>query len=165
MKKILIVDASAVINDFTTKYSDYKLITTTKVVKELKSRGEIEDLEERIPRPELIKFVSLIDKDLSDKISEADKELLALSLEFRAPVATDDYGIQNIAQRLGIEFIPVAQEGIKKVIEWEYYCGGCGRSPGRRGVGVQGRQNRCQIPDTGYQTCKVCGGKIKRRAK
>jgi|TARA_Y100000034_G_scaffold89158_1_gene107197 UPF0271 protein len=146
-QKILIIDASAVINDFSTKYSDYRLVTTTKVVKELKSRGAIEDLEERIPKPDLIKFVSDIDKDLSDKTSEADKELLALALEFRAPVVTDDYGIQNIATKLGVEFIPVLEEGITKVIEWEYYCSGCRRKAGKSGV------------------CKVCGGRIKRRER
>jgi UPF0271 protein len=147
MKKVLIIDASAVINDFITKYSDYRLVTTTKVVKELKSREEIDDLEERIPKQDLIKFVSNIDKDLSDKTSEADKELLALALEFRAPVATDDYGIQNIAKRLGLEFIPVAQIGIRKVIEWVYYCSGCRKKSGKAGI------------------CKDCGAKIKRRAK
>ena len=146
-KKALIIDASAVMNDFVTKYSDCRLITTTKVVKELKSRGEIEGLEERIPKPDLFKFVSMINKDLSDKTSEADKELLALALEFRAPIATDDYGIQNIAKELGIEFIPVALEGIKKVIAWEYYCSGCRKKHKKTGV------------------CKACGARIKRRVK
>jgi len=146
-KKVLIVDASAVMNDFATKYSSYRLITTTKVVKELKSRGEIEDIEEHIPKPDLIKFVSITNKDLSDKASEADKELLALALEFRAPVVTDDYGIQNIAKKLGIDFIPVAQEGIKNIISWEYYCSGCRRKSGKSGV------------------CKACGGRIKRKPK
>jgi len=146
-KKVLIVDASAVINSFATKYSSHRLITTIKVVRELKSRGEIEDLEERIPKPELVKFVSSIDKDLCDKASEADKELLALALEFRAPLATDDYGIQNIAKRLGIKFVPVAQEGIKKVISWDYYCSGCRKKSGKSGV------------------CKVCGARIKRKPK
>ena len=154
-KKILIVDASAVINDFVTEYSDYRLITTTKVVKELKSRGEIDDLEEHIPKPDLIKFVNNINKDLADKISEADKELLALAIEFKAPVVTDDYGIQNIAKKLGVEFIPVEQEGIKKVIEWEYYCSGCRKNMGRRGDGARKTSG----------TCRDCGGRIKRRAK
>ena len=145
--KTLIVDASAVINGFVTKYSDSKLITTTKVVKELKSRGEIEDLIEHAPKKDIIRVVSNMNKDLSDKISEADKELLALAIEFRAPVVTDDYGIQNIAKKLGVEFIPVLEEGITKIIEWEYYCSGCRRKAGKSGV------------------CKTCGGKIKRREK
>lgn len=147
MRKILIIDASAVINDFITEYSGYRLITSAKVVKELKSRSETKDLEERVPKSELIKFVSMIDKDLSDKASEADKELLALAIEFRAPVVTDDYGIQNIAKRLGIKFIPVVQTGIKKIISWQYYCPGCRKKYGKSG------------------TCKACGSGIKRKAR
>jgi len=147
MKKILIIDTSAVINDFITEYSSYRLITSAKVMKELKSHSETKDLEERVPTPELIKFVSMIDKDLSDKTSEADKELLALAIEFRAPVVTDDYGIQNIAKQLGIKFIPVVQPGITKIISWQYYCSGCRKKYDKSG------------------TCNVCGSRIKRKAR
>ena len=61
------------------------------------------------------------------RLSRTDTEVLALALELKAAVATDDYSIQNLASVLGIEFIPMSMKGITKVVRWNYLCTGCGK--------------------------------------
>ena len=43
--------------------------------------------------------------ETKDNLSKADEEVLALALVFEAEIATDDYGIQNVAQKLGINML------------------------------------------------------------
>ncbi len=64
----------------------------------------------------------------SGRLSETDIELLALALELGSPLLTDDYSMQNTARLIGVECIPVAAKGIKKVWRWRYRCLGCGKT-------------------------------------
>jgi len=70
----------------------------------------------------------------------------ALALEIGGKVATNDFAVQNVAEALGIEFIPVGKR-IRRKIEWEWYCPACGRRYGKKGI------------------CEFCGTKLKRRPK
>ncbi|HQN75381.1 MAG TPA: PIN domain-containing protein [Methanomassiliicoccales archaeon] len=63
----------------------------------------------------------------SSRLSRTDMEVLALALELRAAVVTDDYSIQNLAAVLGVEFMPMSMKGITKVVRWNYLCTGCGK--------------------------------------
>ncbi|HQQ25492.1 MAG TPA: PIN domain-containing protein [Methanomassiliicoccales archaeon] len=63
----------------------------------------------------------------SSRLSRTDMEVLALALELRAAVVTDDYSIQNLAAVLGVEFMPMSMKGITKVLRWNYLCTGCGK--------------------------------------
>jgi len=63
----------------------------------------------------------------SARLSPVDVEVLALALELKASVVTDDYSIQNLAAVLGVEYVPVGLKGITKVIRWNYLCTGCGK--------------------------------------
>lgn len=63
----------------------------------------------------------------ASRLSKTDMELLALALELKATLATDDYSIQNLATVLGIEFLPMNMKGITKVVRWNYLCTGCGK--------------------------------------
>jgi UPF0271 protein len=63
----------------------------------------------------------------SSRLSKTDIELLALALELKAIMATDDYSIQNLASVLGVEFRPMNMKGITKVVRWNYLCTGCGK--------------------------------------
>lgn len=63
----------------------------------------------------------------SARLSPVDVEVLALALELKASVVTDDYSIQNLATVLGVEYIPVGLKGITRVIRWNYLCTGCGK--------------------------------------
>ncbi len=63
----------------------------------------------------------------SGRLSETDTELLALALELDSVLLSDDYSMQNIARLIGVECVPVATKGIKKVWKWAYRCKGCGK--------------------------------------
>ncbi|MFQ5815748.1 MAG: NOB1 family endonuclease, partial [Candidatus Hydrothermarchaeaceae archaeon] len=65
-------------------------------------------------------------------LSDTDVQLLALAVEFRTQgietaIFTDDYAVQNLSKKLGIRYVPVAEEGIKKYLRWKNICKGCGK--------------------------------------
>ena len=68
-----------------------------------------------------------------EKLSPADIGILAKALEYHekigddAVLITDDFAVQNIAARLGIAVMPVAQRVIKDQIIWQKQCIGCFR--------------------------------------
>ncbi|WP_292394662.1 NOB1 family endonuclease [Methanoculleus sp. UBA303] len=79
-------------------------------------------------------------------LSATDRDILALALELSAVLVTDDFAVQNVAHRLGIETQSIQQRPAR-AIRWRYRCSGCGRywrEPGE---------------------CRVCGAPIKRKLK
>ncbi len=68
-----------------------------------------------------------------EKLSRTDLGILAKALEYKekigddAVLITDDFAVQNIAARLGIVVMPVAQRVIKDQIVWQKQCIGCFR--------------------------------------
>ncbi len=63
----------------------------------------------------------------SFNLSETDKQLLALAIQLKTEgytpqIVTDDYSIQNVATKMGIEFLALATFGIKRLLEWIRYC-------------------------------------------
>lgn len=88
-------------------------------------------------------------------LSETDKQVLALALEIKASgcdprIITDDYSIQNVATKLGIEFDSLATFGIRRLLEWMRYCPACHR------------EYPADYPST---QCTVCGTKLKRKPR
>ncbi len=86
-------------------------------------------------------------------LSYADRELLALGLQLRAEgknpiVVSDDYSVQNLADRLGFRYRSLATPGIKRRFEWSIYCPGCRRDFRRPQPG-------------GF--CPICGTTLKRK--
>jgi len=152
MTRIIVLDTSAIINELPASYSsDCRYITTPDAVKELSKEKhplfELGRLEERIPKEEFLKKIRAEVEQTKDKLSKQDIGLLAIALEFNAEIATDDYGMQNIAKKLGIGFIPVGEHGIKEVFHWQYYCPACWKKFDSPGI------------------CDVCGTKLKRKVK
>jgi UPF0271 protein len=88
-------------------------------------------------------------------LSETDTQLLALALELKAAgyspqIISDDYSIQNVAAKMGIEFTALATFGIRRLLEWVRYCPACRR----------------EYPaDYGSTTCIVCGTELKRKPR
>ncbi|HWG90682.1 MAG TPA: PIN domain-containing protein [Candidatus Thermoplasmatota archaeon] len=80
------------------------------------------------------------------RMSEVDLTVLALGLERKATLLTDDYRIQNVARRLGIPFRAMAQRGIteERHHAWVYRCAGCKR-----------------VYPTARPDCDVCGSIVK----
>ena len=91
----------------------------------------------------------------SSKLSETDKQLLALAFEMKAAgytpqIVTDDYSIQNVAKKMGIEFLSLATLGIKRLLEWIRYCPACYKE---------------YVADSKFKECQVCGTELKRKPK
>lgn len=68
-----------------------------------------------------------------EKLSATDIGVLAKALEYQEVseeeviLITDDFAVQNIAVRLGIAVLPVAQRVIENQIVWQKQCIGCHR--------------------------------------
>ena len=79
-----------------------------------------------------------------DRLSPTDIDVLALALDLKAPLISDDYSIQNTAKILSINCMPMDKKGIKKVFYWKYICIGCGR-----------------VYDRKLVDCPICGQELK----
>lgn len=165
----IVLDASAILNSIGF-YENAELLTISEVIEEIKNSKssselalalELEKINIVVPKKEFIEKIEKEAKKTNDTLSETDVKLLALSYELSAldmkspqpfansevAIATDDYGIQNLAKKLKIKFIPVFEQGIKKVIEWQFYCPACKKKA------------------ENYGKCEVCGSRIKRKPK
>jgi len=80
-------------------------------------------------------------------LSANDLDVLALAVEKKAVVVSDDYAIQNTAKRLGLLVEAGVQDGIKDVVTWVSMCEGCGRSYAASKKGV----------------CAVCGSRLQKK--
>ena len=78
-------------------------------------------------------------------LSDADISTIALSLQLKAELVTDDFTISNVAKNLNIKVIPVMTSGIKKIVTWIYYCPGC----------------KTDFSET--TNCPNCGNRLKRK--
>ena len=79
-------------------------------------------------------------------LSDEDMSTIALSLQLKAELVTDDFAVSNVAKNLNIKVIPVMTAGIKNVVTWKYYCPGC------------------KINFSRVTECPRCGNKLKRKA-
>jgi UPF0271 protein len=70
-------------------------------------------------------------------LSETDVHLVALAYEEEATLVTDDYAMQNVASRLGVETRGAGKEEIEEERDWHYQCAGCGR--------VYDEKKRCEV--------------------
>lgn len=111
----------------------------------------------KCPGQEVLERVERCATEVGDTffLSETDKNLLALALELKTSecspqIVTDDYSIQNVGRRLGIEFVPLATFGIRRVLEWMRYCPACHRE---------------YAANSKLTECTVCGTELKRKPR
>ncbi len=129
------------------------IYTVPKVVQELRSVNADVTLHELLkeglkiepPLEKDVKAVMEKAKSTGDypKLSPADIDVLAKALQINGTLVTDDYSVQNVAARLGIETRVIRQQRIKRVLTWRYRCIGCGRIY------------------TTEMPCPVCGSKVR----
>lgn len=86
-------------------------------------------------------------------LSPADISILALALQLKGlkgdlALVSDDYSVQNVADRLGIKHVSLATMGISHRIVWLTYCPGCRRTYDK------------PLPEG---TCPICGTQLKRK--
>jgi UPF0271 protein len=94
----------------------------------------------QIPDEAAIDRVRTAAEETGDReaLSETDVQLLAGALELDATIVTDDYAMQNVADRLDLTVEFIAQEGIDEVRDWRFQCRGCGRE-------FEEQRDRCPI--------------------
>ena len=87
-------------------------------------------------------------------LSKADLCVLALALELKKDyfplILTDDYSIQNVANKARINFASLMTFGIKHRFNWILYCPACYHK---------------YPSDYKLKSCKICGTEIKRKPK
>lgn len=164
---MLVLDTSAFLAGFDSFSVGERQITSPRVEDEIKANSitwvrfktAIENgrLVVKAPSEDCIRKIEEAAVSVGDTffLSETDKEILALALEMKTggcnpQVVTDDYSIQNVAVRIGIEFAPLATFGIRRVLEWKRYCPACHR----------------EYPaDYEGKSCVVCGTDLKRKPR
>ncbi len=86
------------------------------------------------------------------KLSETDVKLLALANQIKeegkdVKIVSDDYSIQNVANKLNLEFEGIMQEEIGKEFRWIKKCVGCYR----------------EFNSDEYDMCPICGSGLQNR--
>ena len=97
-----------------------------------------------IPQPKTVERVQRAAKESGDfdALSETDVRLLAAGFELDGTLVTDDYAIQNVAERLEVTVEVIAREAITEEREWIFQCQGCGRE-------FDENKDRCPICGSG----------------
>jgi len=119
-----ILDASAIINTDSLQ-SKEKMYTTPSVMEELKkteskSLGEAAitqgNLEVINPEKKYIEKIGEKAREVGseENLSKTDIEVLALALQEKQKLVTDDYTMQNLAAHLGLEYEGLTRGEIKK---------------------------------------------------
>ena len=86
-------------------------------------------------------------KDTGDfpQLSKQDMSVIALCIETKGEIITDDFAISNVAKNLELKISPIMTKGIKDVGKWIHYCPGC-------------RTNHSSGTE-----CSACGTPLKRK--
>lgn len=159
--KVFILDTSAIFSGKSISLDNNTLVTTPGISKEINTGGRDyrtfqylmeKGLNINMPSKESITKIDRISEETGDKdrLSIADKEILALALDINgdankeAIIITDDYSIQNVAHILKIKFVTISQRGITKKFKWIYRCSGCGKKF-----------------EENIKTCPICGATTK----
>lgn len=81
-----------------------------------------------------------------DTLSETDIRLIAATFELDGTLVTDDYAMQNVAERLDVRVEVIARDGITEQRSWTFQCQGCGREF-----------------DDHLDRCRICGSPLARK--
>jgi UPF0271 protein len=147
-----VLDASAFIRDYTT---EERMATIPLVREELEDEAgyrfdalEGSGMRIHIPEPETVERVERAARETGDAgtLSRTDVRLLATSFELDATLVTDDYAMQNVAEKLDVAVAVIAQEGIDERRDWRFQCQGCGRTF-----------------DEHRDRCSICGSDLERK--
>jgi rRNA maturation endonuclease Nob1 len=120
---VKIWDASGIMNSLELP-SGY---TVPEVMSEIKDSNKVKlfDISVTEPSKESLNKIKVVASKLNEhKLSVADQKVLALALENNGIIMTNDNGIQNVAEFMGIPFEGNFFE-IKRIINWKMYCTAC----------------------------------------
>ena len=132
-------------------------ITTSMVYEEIRhiktKQGALEMLQQtnrlQIRDPDK-KFTSVV-KNTADKtgdsttLSKQDISIIALALENKIELITDDFAVTNVAKQLKIQTLSIMTQGISTIGKWISYCSMCGKEFSKE------------------KECPICGSKLNRK--
>lgn len=111
--------------------------TTSKIFEEIKHIKKNHDviqvlletkrLKIKDPKQNLIEKLKRKAEESGDinELSEADFSVLALCVELKGELVTDDFALSNLGEALGVKIKPIMTKGIKHLKKWSLYCPGC----------------------------------------
>lgn len=147
-----VLDSSAFIDEYTI---DEQIATIPLVREELEDEAgyrfdalEGSGMRIHIPDPETVDRIERAARETGDAetLSRTDIRLLATAFELDAVLVTDDYAMQNVAEKLEITVDVIAQDGIDERRAWKFQCQGCGR-----------------VFDENRDRCEICGSDLTRK--
>ena len=88
---------------------------------------ETNRLKIREPNSDSIKDATDAAKNTGDypQLSKQDLSVIALCIELKGEIISDDFAISNVARNLSLKISPIMTQGIKDVGKWVHYCPGC----------------------------------------
>lgn len=166
-RRALVLDTSAFIGGFDPASVDEEVYTVPEVGSELISESTSKlrfmisidsgRLKVLSPEPKYIDLVKSISERIGDltTLSETDIQVLALAAQLRdheydAIIITDDYSIQNTAEKIGLKYASLGNLGIRYQFYWVIRCPVC---------------NKRYPPDRKDMICDNCGAYLERRPR
>ncbi len=97
-----------------------------------------------LPNDDTVETVRRAASESGDRetLSETDTRLVATAFELDGVLVTDDYAMQNVAEKLNVEVEVIARDGIDEQRHWIFQCQGCGRE-------FEESKDRCPICGSG----------------
>jgi len=164
-RRALVLDTSAFIAGFDPLAVPERQYTVPEVRRELAAGSmpwmrfnaavENRKLIIRKPKSSVFQEIQEASRKVGDMryLSEADLQVLALALELKGRglsplIVTDDYSIQNVANKIDVKFTSLLTFGIKFRFKWILYCPACYRK---------------YPSDYKFKICEICGTELKRK--
>jgi UPF0271 protein len=147
-----ILDSSAFINEY---HTDERVATIPLVREELEDESayrfdamEGSGMHLHIPDEETVERIERAARETGDfaELSRTDIRLVAAAFELDGRLVTDDYAMQNVAEKLEVPVEFIAQDGITEQRDWTFQCQGCGREF-----------------DENHDRCPICGSELSRK--
>jgi UPF0271 protein len=147
-----ILDSSAFINEY---HTDEAIASIPLVREELEDESayrfdalEGSGMHMHIPEEETVERIERAARETGDydELSRTDIRLVAAAFELDGTLVTDDYAMQNVAEKLETDVEVIARDGIETQRDWLFQCQGCGREF-----------------DENHDRCPVCGSELSRK--
>jgi UPF0271 protein len=147
-----VLDSSAFINEY---HTGEQVASIPLVREELEGEAafrfdalEGSGMHLHIPEGNTVERIERAARETGDlaELSETDVRLVAAAFELDGRLVTDDYAMQNVAEKLEVRVEVIAREGITEQRDWHFQCAGCGREF-----------------DENHDRCPVCGSSLSRK--
>ncbi|MFC7248466.1 NOB1 family endonuclease [Halomicroarcula sp. GCM10025324] len=147
-----VLDSSAFINEY---HTDEQIASIPLVREELEGEASFRfdalegaGMHLHIPEENTVERIERAARETGDlaELSETDIRLVAAAFELDSRLVTDDYAMQNVAEKLDVRVEVIDREGITEQRDWRFQCQGCGREF-----------------DENHDRCPICGSSLSRK--